>query len=85
MENCFLEIDAMDVSPADKLNLLLDVLSEALEYDLTNVDGGEILRYNFSHIERLIVVLHEYCKLRPKPPRGIRSHPHSEEEDNFEK
>lgn len=43
--------------------MLLDVLSEALRIDLSKVDGAEIIRYNFSHIERLIVVLYEYSKI----------------------
>ena len=85
MENYFLEIDEMDVSPADKLNLLLDLLSEVLEFNLTDVDGAEILRFNFSHIDRLIVVLELSSRHKPKPPRGVRSHPHSEDEEVFEK
>lgn len=33
------EIESIEASPAEKINFLLELLSEALQYDFSNVDG----------------------------------------------
>lgn len=34
------EIESVNASPADKINFLLDLLSEAFDYDFSHVDGA---------------------------------------------
>ena len=54
----FVQIEDLNANPADKMNLLLQLLSEELRVDLSKVDGNEIMKFNLEHIQRFIVVLH---------------------------
>lgn len=57
------EIENFKGSPADKINFLLDLLSEVLQIDFSHLDGTEITRFNLSHIQSLVVFFYENSKI----------------------
>ena len=45
------------------MDYLIDLLSEAINVDLSKINGAGILSGNISHIDNLMMVLYEYSKI----------------------
>lgn len=50
------------LTPTQKMQDLIDLLSDELNIDLSNISGKSIMSYNFEHIHKFLVVLETFSK-----------------------